>query len=88
MTQSLGTTMKQQLLLAVSAVFFSSSAFANGGFEPNPKACVNVGKEINRVSTEMKVAKSVEVVWVAVVGRGDGATPEWGGMGRWARWGA
>ena len=50
--------MKQQLLLAVSAVFFSSSAFANGGFEPNPKACVNVGKEINRVSTEMKVAKS------------------------------
>ena len=49
--------MKQQLLLAVSAVFFSSSAFANGGFEPNPKACVNVGKEINRVSTEMSWLK-------------------------------
>ena len=65
MTQSLGTTMKQQLLFAVSAVFFSSSAFANGGFEPNPKACVNVGKEINRVSTEMKVAKSgIQKSWL------------------------
>ncbi|NDV92412.1 hypothetical protein GTH32_14635 [Alteromonas sp. 345S023] len=57
--------MKQQLLCAVSAVIFSSSALANGGFEPNPKACVNVGKEISRVSTEMKVAKSgIQKSWL------------------------
>ena len=38
--------MKQQTLIALSALMFSSSVLANGGFEPNKKACVNVGKEI------------------------------------------
>ena len=40
--------MKQQTLIALSALMFSSSVLANGGFEPNKKACVNVGKEITR----------------------------------------
>ena len=50
--------MKQQTLVALSALMFSSSVFANGGFEPNKKECVNVGKEITRVSSEMDTAKS------------------------------
>ena len=57
--------MKQQTLIAVSALMFSSSVLANGGFEPNKKACVNVGKEITRVSTEMDAAKSgIQKSWL------------------------
>tara|TARA_Y100000296_G_scaffold12705_1_gene14724 strand:+ start:3704 stop:3964 length:261 start_codon:yes stop_codon:yes gene_type:complete len=57
--------MKRQTLIALSALMFSSSALANGGFEPNKKACVNVGKEITRVSTEMNVAKSgIQKSWL------------------------
>jgi hypothetical protein len=57
--------MKQQTLIALSALVFSSSVLANGGFEPNKKACVNVGKEITRVSTEMDTAKSgIQKSWL------------------------
>lgn len=57
--------MKQQTLLTISALMFSSSVLANGGFEPNKKECVNVGKEITRVSTEMDVAKSgIQKSWL------------------------
>ena len=57
--------MKQQMLIALSALMFSSSVFANGGFEPNKKACVNVGKEITRVSNEMDTAKSgIQKSWL------------------------
>ncbi|AGP80353.1 MULTISPECIES: hypothetical protein [Alteromonas] len=57
--------MKQQTLVALSALMFSSSVFANGGFEPNKKECVNVGKEITRVSSEMDTAKSgIQKSWL------------------------
>ncbi|OJF70156.1 hypothetical protein BK026_16000 [Alteromonas sp. V450] len=57
--------MKQQTLFVLSTLMFSSAAFANGGFEPNKKACVNVGKEITRVSGEMDLAKSgIQKVWL------------------------
>ncbi|BCO17406.1 hypothetical protein LHL20_14860 [Alteromonas sp. McT4-15] len=57
--------MKQQTLIALSALVFSSSVLANGGFEPNKKACVNVGKEITRVSSEMDTAKSgIQKSWL------------------------
>ena len=57
--------MKQQTLIALSALAFSSSVLANGGFEPNKKACVNVGKEITRVSSEMDTAKSgIQKSWL------------------------
>lgn len=57
--------MKQQKLIALSALVFSSSVLANGGFEPNKKACVNVGKEITRVSSEMDTAKSgIQKSWL------------------------
>lgn len=50
--------MKQHTLIALSAIVFSSSALANGGFEPTKKECTNVGKEIVRVSSEMNTATS------------------------------
>jgi hypothetical protein len=57
--------MKQHTLIALAALTFSSSALASGGFEPNKKACVNVGKEISRVSTEMDTAKSnIQKSWL------------------------
>ena len=57
--------MKQQTLITLSALFFSSTVLANGGFEPNKKACVNVGKEVTRVSTEMDTAKSgIQKSWL------------------------
>lgn len=57
--------MKQHTLIALAALAFSSSALASGGFEPNKKACVNVGKEISRVSTEMDTAKSnIQKSWL------------------------
>jgi len=57
--------MKQHTLIALAALVFSSSALANGGFEPNKKACVNVGKEISRVSSEMDTAKSnIQKSWL------------------------
>lgn len=44
-------------MLVVLVVFFLFFVFVNGGFEFNFKVCVNVGKEINWVSIEMKVVK-------------------------------
>ncbi|CAD5254292.1 conserved exported hypothetical protein [Alteromonas sp. 38] len=62
--------MKQQALIAsiamvLSSAAFSSAALANGGFQPTAKACVNVGKEISRVSGEMDAAKSgIQKSWL------------------------
>ncbi|BFT32340.1 hypothetical protein D210916BOD24_35160 [Alteromonas sp. D210916BOD_24] len=57
--------MKQQTLITLSALFFSSAVLANGDFEPSKKVCVNVGKEITRVSTEMDAAKSgIQKTWL------------------------
>ena len=50
--------MKQQIIITLSALLLSTSALANGGFEPNKKQCANVGKELVRVSGEMKEATS------------------------------
>ncbi len=57
--------MKQQVLIAISILLFSASSFANGGFEPNEKECVNVGKEITRVRSEMSSATSgIQKSWL------------------------
>ena len=61
----LGTFMKQQAIIASVALLISSAALANGGFQPTAKACVNVGKEISRVSGEMDAAKSgIQKSWL------------------------
>ena len=61
----LGTFMKQQAIIASVAMVISSAALANGGFQPTAKACVNVGKEISRVSGEMDAAKSgIQKSWL------------------------
>lgn len=57
--------MKRQSLLVFFTLLYSVSVFANGGFEPTSKACVNVGKEINRVNDDMQVAKSgIQKSWL------------------------
>ena len=57
--------MKQQAIIASVALVISSAALANGGFQPTAKACVNVGKEISRVSGEMDAAKSgIQKSWL------------------------
>ena len=57
--------MKQQAIIASVALLISSAALANGGFQPTAKACVNVGKEISRVSGEMDAAKSgIQKSWL------------------------
>ncbi|MDO6567750.1 hypothetical protein Q4561_11830 [Alteromonas sp. 1_MG-2023] len=62
--------MKQQAIIAsvallISSAAFSSAAMANEGFQPTAKACVNVGKEISRVSGEMDAAKSgIQKSWL------------------------
>ncbi|MAI64172.1 MAG: hypothetical protein CL600_04725 [Alteromonas sp.] len=62
--------MKQHTLIALlftvlSAIVFSSSALANGGFQPTKKECVNVGKEIVRVSGEMETTtSSIQKSWL------------------------
>ncbi len=61
----LGNRMKQQAIIASVALVISSAALANGGFQPTAKACVNVGKEISRVSGEMDAAKSgIQKSWL------------------------
>jgi len=61
----LGNRMKQQAIIASVALLISSAALANGGFQPTAKACVNVGKEISRVSGEMDAAKSgIQKSWL------------------------
>lgn len=57
--------MKHVALGTLSALLLSFQAIANDGFEPTPRACVNVGKEISRVTVEMKGAQSgIQKSWL------------------------
>ena len=57
--------MKQLAIGTLAALLLSFQAKANGGFEPTPRACVNVGKEISRVTIEMNGARSgIQKSWL------------------------
>lgn len=57
--------MKPRCAIVCFTLLYSLNVFANGGFEPTSKACVNVDKEINRVNNDMQVAKSgIQKSWL------------------------